>query len=215
MTMETKKEIFDEHKARYWQSNRKEKGEIFSHICAVTGMHRKAAVRKFSKLQRRDPLRFDQRGRRAYYTPDVTAALKEVWEVGDQACGEDLHPMIPDYVRAYRSLGEWSHRDETTVKLLGRGERTVKRRVTGLAAPEDCARVFPPPNRPIFVTSFLFSRVRGQIYRKATANWTPLVTAERVWPETMFLRSITPMPPPTGSYREPNGTKVRRRLFRA
>ena len=130
MTMETKKEIFDEHKARYWQSNRKEKGEILSHICAVTGMHRKAAVRKFSKLQRRDPLRFDQRGRRAYYTPDVTAALKEVWEVGDQACGEDLHPMIPDYVRAYRSLGEWSHRDETTVKLLAMSERTVKRRVT-------------------------------------------------------------------------------------
>src|SRR3989344_3325728 len=94
MTMETKKEIFDEHKARYWQSNRKEKGEILSHICAVTGMHRKAAVRKFSKLQRRDPLRFDQRGRRAYYTPDVTAALKEVWEVGDQACGEDLHQRI-------------------------------------------------------------------------------------------------------------------------
>lgn len=129
MTMETKKEIFDEHKGRYWKSSRKEKGEILSHICAVTGMHRKAAVRKFSKLQRSDPLRFDQRGRRTYYTQDVTAALKTVWEVGDQACGEDLHPMISEYVKACRSIDEWSYSDETTGKLLAMSERTVKRRV--------------------------------------------------------------------------------------
>ena len=100
MTMATKNEIFDEHKGKYWKGSRLEKGAILTHICAVTGMHRKAAVRKFSKLQRRDPLWSDRRGRRAYYTLDVTAALKEVWEVGDQACGEDLHPMIPDYISA-------------------------------------------------------------------------------------------------------------------
>jgi hypothetical protein len=129
MTMATKKEIFDEHKTRYWRSAKREKGEILNHLCAITGLHRKAAVRKLSALQRRDPLRFDQRGRKAYYTPDVTAALKDVWETGDQACGEDLHPMIAEYVAGMRALGEWGYRDETTRKLLAMSERTVKRRV--------------------------------------------------------------------------------------
>ena len=129
MTMATKNEIFDEHKERYWRTSRLEKGEILTHICVVTHMHRKAAVRKFATLQRRDPLRFEERGRSVYYTPDVTAALKDVWETGDQACGEDLHPMIEEYVLAMMALDEWRHGDETTGKLLAMSERTVKRRV--------------------------------------------------------------------------------------
>jgi hypothetical protein len=129
MTMATKKEIFDEHKTRYWRSTKREKGEILNHLCAVTGLHRKAAVRTLSAFQRRDPLRSSRRGRRTYYTPDVTAALKDVWEVGDEPCGEDLHPMIAEYVAGMRALGEWGYRSETTRKLLTMSERTVKRRV--------------------------------------------------------------------------------------
>lgn len=31
----------------------------------------------------RDPRLFEKRGRREVYTPDVTAALREIWDVGD------------------------------------------------------------------------------------------------------------------------------------
>lgn len=36
-----------------------------------------------------------------YYTPDVIAALHEVWEITSESCGENLHPMILGSVKAY------------------------------------------------------------------------------------------------------------------
>ncbi|MDO8470007.1 MAG: hypothetical protein Q7S84_03260, partial [bacterium] len=129
MTMETRKEIFDEFKAAYWSGSRAEKGEILDHVCAVMQLHRKAAIRRFAALQMRDPLREDGRGRSAYYTPDVTAALKDIWEAGDEVCGELLHPQIAEYVAILRRDHLWAHPDLTTRKLLTMSEATVKRRV--------------------------------------------------------------------------------------
>ena len=129
MTMETKNNIFKEHKEKYWKANRKEKGELLTHVCAVTKMHRKAAVRKFRSLQMKDPCKEEYRGRSLYYTLDVTAALKDVWEDGDQVCGELLHPMIHEYVEILKRDRMWKHSDEATGKLLAMSEATVKRRV--------------------------------------------------------------------------------------
>ena len=127
--MKTKNDIFNEIKARYWKAHRIEKGEILTHICVVTKMHRKAAVRKFKSLQTRDPCKVEGRGRLMYYTPDVTAALKEIWEDDDEVCGELLHPMIKEYVEILKRDKMWKHGDEVTGKLLAMSEATVKRRV--------------------------------------------------------------------------------------
>jgi len=129
MTMKTKNDIFNEHKERYWKASREEKGQILTHVCAVTKMHRKAAVRKFRALRNRQPFKTEGRGRSMYYTPDVTSALKDVWEDGDEVCGELLHPMITEYVEILRRDGMWNHSDETTGKLLAMSKATVKRRV--------------------------------------------------------------------------------------
>jgi len=129
MTMATKNEIFSEHKAAYFAGNKFEKGEILNHVCAVTGMARKAAIRKFRNLQRRDPAHEERRGRSTHYTPDATAALKEVWEAGNRVCGELLHPMIEEYVAILERDRMWHHDAEATKKLLVMSERTVKRRI--------------------------------------------------------------------------------------
>jgi hypothetical protein len=129
MTMQTKNDIFEEHKARYWKADRKEKGEILTHVCAVTKMHRKSAVRKFRYLQMKDSCKAENRGRSVYYTADVTAALKDVWEDGDEVCGELLHPMIREYVEILKRDRMWNHSDEATGKLLSMSEMTVRRRV--------------------------------------------------------------------------------------
>lgn len=129
MTMKTKNEIFQEFKERYWKADKNEKGSILTHVCAVTKMHRKAVVRKFRGLQKRDPCSLENRGRKTYYTPDVTAALKDIWEDASEICGELLHSAIAEYVTILKRDNMWNHSDETTGKLLKMGEITVRRRV--------------------------------------------------------------------------------------
>lgn len=129
MTMQTKNDIFNEHSSQYWKADKYEKGEILSHVCAVTKIHRKAAIRKFRFLQVKDPCKVEARGRSMYYTPDVTAALKDIWEDDDEVCGELLHPMITEYVEILKRDNMWKHSDEATGKLLAMSEATVKRRV--------------------------------------------------------------------------------------
>ena len=131
MNMATKKDIFQEHLPawREARNDRKKRGEIISHLCFVTGVHRNSVSRKFRTLQMRDPRLPERRGRHELYTPDVTAALKEVWSVGDEACGELLHPQIEEYVAILQRDGMWHHSAEATEKLLRMSEHTVRRRV--------------------------------------------------------------------------------------
>ncbi|HEY4488790.1 MAG TPA: hypothetical protein VJB97_04700 [Candidatus Paceibacterota bacterium] len=131
MNMATKKDIFEEHLPawRKARNDRKQRGEIRGHVCFVTGMHKNSVSRKFRSIQMRDPLRADRRGRAVFYTPDVTAALKEIWDVGDEACGELLHPQIREYVLILKRDKLWTHSAEATEKLLVMSEHTVRRRV--------------------------------------------------------------------------------------
>lgn len=127
--METKNNIYKEYIEQYLKGTVAEKGKILDHVCFVTKMHRKAAIRKFGLLQIRDPLKEELRGRRVYYTADVTAALREIWEAGNEVCGELLHPMIPEYIDILVRDKMWHHSDEASGKLRGMSISTVKRRV--------------------------------------------------------------------------------------
>ena len=131
MTMAIKQGIFEEHLSAWREAreDRRERGKITDHLCFVTGMHRNSVPRKFRRIQMRDPRLPERRGRHEVYTPDVTAALKEVWDVGDEACGELLHPQIREYVSILRRDRMWKHSDEATEKLLRMSEHTVRRRV--------------------------------------------------------------------------------------
>lgn len=129
MTMGTKNEIFEAHTAAYVRAGKEEKGAILNAVCAVTGMVRKAAIRRFRSLQRRDPTHVEGRGRSRYYTPDVTAALKDVWEAAGECCGELLHPLVSEYTDILRRDRMWKHGKEATEKLRVMSERTMKRRV--------------------------------------------------------------------------------------
>lgn len=135
MNMETKNQIFDRYKGEYYKARiekkggRKRCGEILDIVCDVAKMTRKAAIRKFAKLQAKDPCQEEKRGRAVYYTPDVTDALKDIWDASNGLCGELLHPLIIEYVEIFKRDDMWKHGDETTGKLLNMSERTVKRRV--------------------------------------------------------------------------------------
>ena len=130
MTMETKRNIFREHLAEWLaaEGGRGKRGEITNHICFTAKVHPKSVSRSFRRVQMRDPGTPERRGRRATYGPDVTAALREVSDAASNPCGENLHSMIPEYVRILERDGLWTHGVETTQKLLGMSLATVKRR---------------------------------------------------------------------------------------
>ena len=129
MTMKTKRDIFNEYLTEYLKANKDQKSLLLNHVCFVTKMHRKASIRKFRALQLHDPYKQEKRGRSEYYGPDVTVALKEIWEIGNEVCGELLHPMIGEYVDILLRDKLWKHGDDATAKLRAIKLATVKRRV--------------------------------------------------------------------------------------
>jgi hypothetical protein len=77
----------------------------------------------------RSPSAPTKRGRPCIYTPDVTAALHDLWVAASEICGELLHPVIADYVAILQRDDMWKHGEETTHKLLLMSEGLVKLRV--------------------------------------------------------------------------------------
>jgi len=135
MNMATKQSIFEEHLDEWLKArkDKKRRGEILAHIVFTAKVHPKSVPRSFKRVQMKDSAKEERRGRKTYYTPDVLFALKDVWDTGDRACGELLHPQIREYVEVLKRDGMWSHPTEATNKLLKMSECTVKRKTGRLA----------------------------------------------------------------------------------
>ena len=109
MNMQYKKGVFEEKCEEYWKARKRRKSVILSSLVEVTGLTRKACIKRMRYLQLRDPASLEQRGRPRYYTPDVIAALSDVWEIGSESCGENLHPQIGEYIDIQIREKKWKH----------------------------------------------------------------------------------------------------------
>ena len=131
MNMATKKDVFQEKLGAYAAADKRGKGAILDAVALVSGLARKAVIRRFRRMQLRGRQGEQKRGRPRTYTNDVIAALKEAWEIGSEACGENLHPMIGEYVATTQSERSWQHTSEATEKLLRMSLGSVKGYVGG------------------------------------------------------------------------------------
>jgi len=129
--MATKNDIFREHLQKWLKAkgSKKKRGEMVRNLCFVTGMHPKSIPRSFRRAQMYDAGILERRGRKTIYTPDITAALKEIWETASEPCGENLHAVIGEYVSILKRDGQWSYGDSVTKKLLEMSLGTMKKRV--------------------------------------------------------------------------------------
>src|SRR3989338_1544063 len=75
MNMANKLGVFEEKLVEYCAGDKKQKSEILRWVVGVTGLTRKSCIKRFRRLQMKDPCSHDERGRPRYYTPDCTAAL--------------------------------------------------------------------------------------------------------------------------------------------
>lgn len=94
----SRKEIVEALRARYGKASKFEKGLILGEFTAVSGYHRKHAIRLLRSLMKA-PLKALGASQRVY-DEAVKTALTILWEAADRICGKRLKPAIPNLIRA-------------------------------------------------------------------------------------------------------------------
>ena len=111
--------------SRYGASRRDEKKRILDEFVAVTGFHRKHAMR----LLRSGPVRKARGSRpeRRLYDDAVRAALIVIWEASDRICGKRLGPLVPLLVEAMERHDHLRLDPEVRRQLLAMSVATIDR----------------------------------------------------------------------------------------
>ena len=134
--MVTRDELVAAVAERYARSDRAERGRILDEFAAVTGHHRKHAMRL---LRGGKPGGDRQERRRSrVYDTAMREALIVLWEASDRVCGKRLRSLLPVLVEAMERHGHVQLAPEVRIGVLAmsaatidRALRDVKERVAG------------------------------------------------------------------------------------
>ena len=111
---------------RYQQSPAAEKGWILDEFVALTGYHRKHAIRV---LNGNAPMPGARRGRRCLYDEAVTEGLVVLWEASDRVCGKRLKALLPILVPALERHGHLTLDPRVREQLMAVSAATIDRRL--------------------------------------------------------------------------------------
>ena len=103
VSMATRAELILAIRERYGSAERPEKAKILDEFVAVTGFHRKHAMRLLRGSD--EPAKGGARPGRRIYGDAVRAALVLAWEASDRICGKRLHPLLPLLIEAMERHG--------------------------------------------------------------------------------------------------------------
>jgi hypothetical protein len=90
---------------RYQQAPRAEKHQLLNEIVAVTGLHRKAAIRLLGRSPRARPSP-GAGGRPRTYGPDVASAAEVVWQASGRIGAHRLQPFVGELLDRLLVWGE-------------------------------------------------------------------------------------------------------------
>lgn len=125
ISMATRDELVAAVAGRYARSSRAERGRILDEFAAVTGLHRKHAVRL---LRAGEPSRRSgPRPRRRVYDDAVREALVVLWEASDRICGKRLRPLVPVLVESMERHNHLRLAPEVRAGLLAMSAATIDR----------------------------------------------------------------------------------------
>jgi hypothetical protein len=125
ISMATRGELVAVVAERYARSTRKDRSRILDEFTAVTGLHRKHAMRVLRCKARGEPC--GPRLRRGVYDDAVREALILVWEASDRVCGKRLRPLIPILVESMERHGHLKLAPEVRIGLLAMSAATIDR----------------------------------------------------------------------------------------
>jgi len=99
--MATRKELVEALRGRYRAAAGGEKVKILDEFVALTGYHRKHAIR----VLREEVPSKETRARNRLYDEAVRQALTVLWEAADRVCGKRLKALVPMLVDAMERHG--------------------------------------------------------------------------------------------------------------
>jgi len=110
MTQASIAELVESWRPRYLRASRKEKTLILNEFVALTGYHRKSAIRLL------------RNGRKPKHLDRL-----EVWEACGGICSKRLAPFLPEIVAVLKQKGVLKIRPETEKLLLKMSAATIDR----------------------------------------------------------------------------------------
>lgn len=137
MTRASLREYAAVQRVRYHGATRAEKHQLLDEIVAVTGIHRKAAIRLLRRAPR-PPTQRPRAGRPRAYGAAVAAAAEVLWHASGRIGAHRLHPFVGELLERLIRCGELSLVPEVE-KLVRQASRPTLAR---LLAP---ARAHFPP----------------------------------------------------------------------
>ena len=107
--------------------SKKQKGALLDQFCAMTGLHRKSAIRSLSPKQKHHR----KRGRPFQTGMGARTLLRRIWKQAGRPCAVLLKPVLALWIESLRRAGE--RLDETEVSdVLRMSARTIDRRLSGV-----------------------------------------------------------------------------------
>ena len=131
--MATRDELVAALAGRYASGSRKERGQILDEFAAVSGLHRKHAMRLL-RAGKSSP-RLGPRPGRCLYNDAVCEALIVLWEASDRVCGKRRRPLLPVLVDAMERHGHLRLASEIRAGLLSISAATIDRALREVRKP--------------------------------------------------------------------------------
>jgi hypothetical protein len=126
-------------RARDHAAPREEKRRIVEEFVALTGYHRKHAIRVLTAAEPAAPRGSPARPRR--YDDEVRQALVTLWETSDRLCGKRLKASLPLLVEALERHGHLALGEHVRARLLAVSASTAKELLARL--PQEHLGTFP------------------------------------------------------------------------
>jgi len=104
LSSRSRQELIRALRCRYQAGSRSDKGRILEELVAVSGYHRKSAIRILG-CKRAGDERASGRSRRRPYDEAARQALVVVWEASDRICSKRLRALLPVLIEALECHG--------------------------------------------------------------------------------------------------------------
>ena len=122
--MATRLELVEAIRERYRTSGRTDRRRILDEFVAMTGYHRKHAIRLLGRQQTKGS---SGRVYSVCYDTEVLEALVVLWEASDRLCSKRLKPLVPVLLPALERHGRLAPSAELRGKLLTISAATMDR----------------------------------------------------------------------------------------